>query len=79
MQIAILEPKDFSQKALNELSSMGFVEKYNNENLDEFLFNKEVLFIRLAYLIDKDFLIFDYESLLKIPKILNIRIPESIN
>jgi D-3-phosphoglycerate dehydrogenase / 2-oxoglutarate reductase len=56
VQIAILEPKDFSQKALNELSSIGFVEKYNNENLDEFLFNKEVLFIRLSYRIDRDFL-----------------------
>ena len=56
MQIAILEPKDFSKKALKYLSNVGTVEQYNNENLDEFLFNKEVLFIRLAYLIDKDFL-----------------------
>ena len=56
MQIAILEPKDFSQMALKNLSNMGVVEQYNNENLDKFLFNKEVLFIRLAHLIDKDFL-----------------------
>jgi D-3-phosphoglycerate dehydrogenase / 2-oxoglutarate reductase len=56
VQIAILEPKDFSKKALKYLSNVGTVEQYNNENLDEFLFNKEVLFIRLAYLIDKDFL-----------------------
>lgn len=56
MQIGILEPKDFSQMALKNLSNMGVVEKYNNENLDKFLFNKEVLFIRLAHLIDKDFL-----------------------
>jgi D-3-phosphoglycerate dehydrogenase len=56
MNIGILEPKDFSQMALKSLSRLGVVERYNNENLDKFLFNKEVLFIRLSYFLDKDFL-----------------------
>lgn len=56
MQIGILEPIDFSKKALNTLSIVGDVELFNNTHLDTFLLNKEILFIRLEYFIDKNFL-----------------------
>jgi D-3-phosphoglycerate dehydrogenase / 2-oxoglutarate reductase len=56
MQIGILEAKDFSKKALDDLSTIGDVELFNNTNLDVFLINKEILFIRLEFFIDKKFL-----------------------
>lgn len=56
MQIGILESKDFSKKALETLSIIGEIELFNNTNLEAFLLNKEILFIRLEYFIDKNFL-----------------------
>jgi D-3-phosphoglycerate dehydrogenase / 2-oxoglutarate reductase len=56
VQIGILEPKDFSQIALKNLSNIGCVKQYDNKNLDNFLSNKEILFVRLAYLVDENFL-----------------------
>jgi len=56
MHIGILESEDFSRKALNDLATIGDVELFNNVDLERFLSNKEVLFIRLKYCLDKDFL-----------------------
>jgi phosphoglycerate dehydrogenase-like enzyme len=56
MQIGILEPKDFSNKALDILSSIGNIELFDNIDLDSFLSDKEIIFIRLGYFIDKSFL-----------------------
>ncbi len=56
MQIGILEPKDFSSKALQKLKTIGDVEIYNNKNLNKFLKNKQTIFIRLEYFIDIKFL-----------------------
>ena len=56
MQIGILEPKDFSRKVLDELKSYGKVELFWGENREKFLEDKDVLFIRLKYKIDKSFL-----------------------
>jgi D-3-phosphoglycerate dehydrogenase len=56
VQIGVLEPKDFSKDALVKLSKIGSVELYTNGNLGSFLENKDVIFIRLGYLINKVFL-----------------------
>uniref|UniRef100_UPI00404746E8 NAD(P)-dependent oxidoreductase n=1 Tax=Aliarcobacter sp. TaxID=2321116 RepID=UPI00404746E8 len=56
MQIGILEPKDFSKKAVEMLSSIGEVSLFDGKDLDVFMAKKEVLFIRLAHLIGNDFL-----------------------
>lgn len=58
MQIGILEPLDFSQKAKNTLVKYGNVEFFNGKNLKVFLKDKDILFIRLKYKIDKIFLQF---------------------
>jgi len=52
MQIGILEPKEFSLNAIENLKKIGSVELFNGTNLDEFLIDKEVLFIRLDYYIN---------------------------
>jgi D-3-phosphoglycerate dehydrogenase len=56
MRIGILEPKDFSKKALNSLSKIGRVSLFDDKFLDDFLYDKEIVFIRLGYIIDKNFL-----------------------
>mgnify|MGYP003973994897 CR=1 FL=1 len=56
MQIGILEPKDFSRKALDMLSGMGNVELFDNKDLNSFLLNKEIIFIRLEYFINENFI-----------------------
>ena len=56
MQIAILEPKDFSLKAIEALEAIGTVSKCKTTDIDNFISDKEVLFIRLAHAIDKAFL-----------------------
>lgn len=53
MQIGILEGKDFSKNALITLSRIADVEIYENIEINLFLENKEVLFIRLEYFIDR--------------------------
>jgi len=56
VQIGILEPKDFSQKAIKDLNELGSLELFDGQNLDEFIGDKEVLFIRLGNFIGNDFL-----------------------
>lgn len=56
MQIGILEKKDFSIEAINNLKKIGKVSFFNNKNLDTFLKDKDIIFIRLKYFIGKDFL-----------------------
>ena len=56
MQIGILEGDSFSEKALDSLDKLGEVENYNGSSLQEFLLDKEALFIRLGYQINKEFL-----------------------
>ncbi len=64
MQIGILESIDFSKDAIHELENIGKVSYLQSENLYDFIQNKNILFIRLKYNIDKIF--FDYASKLKI-------------
>ncbi|MFT4848956.1 MAG: D-3-phosphoglycerate dehydrogenase [Roseivirga sp.] len=50
MQIGILEPSDFSTKALERLRTLGSVDLYREESsLEEFLTDKVCLFVRLNY------------------------------
>jgi len=56
VQIGILEAKDFSKNALDVLSKIATVEVFNHQKINDFLENKEVLFIRLKYFIDNGFL-----------------------
>jgi len=56
MRIGILEPKDFSKKALDMLNSIGEVTLFDGEDLDKYIADKEILFIRLAYFIGNNFL-----------------------
>lgn len=56
MQIGILEGKDFSIKAIKKLSNIGEVSVFEDKDVSSFVANKEVLFIRLKYLIGKEIL-----------------------
>lgn len=56
MQIGILEPFGFSQKAIDKLKHIGQVECFDGNDLDVFVRDKEVLFIRLGHYIDNNFL-----------------------
>ena len=56
MQIGILEPQGFSKKAISDLESVGRVVHFSSGSLDEFLADKDILFTRLSFLIDKSFL-----------------------
>lgn len=56
MQIGILEPSDFSSIAIEKLDNVGQVTNFSGENLNIFLRDKDVLFIRLGYVISKDFM-----------------------
>lgn len=56
MQIGILEKKDFSVEAIKNLKKIGKVSFFNDKNLDIFLKDKDIIFIRLKYFIGKDFL-----------------------
>lgn len=56
MQIGVLEAKDFSKEALDVLSRIGNVELFDNKCLNSFLVNKEIIFVRLDYFIDKVFI-----------------------
>ena len=55
--IGILEPKDFSEKAIKMLRSNGFKIKFFNkdDSLDNFLSNIYALFVRLKYQINDEF------------------------
>jgi D-3-phosphoglycerate dehydrogenase len=56
VQIGILEPDDFSPKAVGLLERIGVVAFYPGINLDLFLENKDALFIRLNHIINSAFL-----------------------
>lgn len=56
MRIGILENNNFSKKALMELKQIGNVYLYDGKNLKNFLEKLDVLFIRVNYKINKDFL-----------------------
>ncbi|MCD4792904.1 MAG: hypothetical protein K8R54_06710 [Bacteroidales bacterium] len=55
MRIGILEPKNFSKSAINELSELGDLSVFK-DNIDDFLKDIDVLFIRLGYFIGEDIL-----------------------
>lgn len=52
--IGILEPLNFSSKAIEDLGSIGHVDIYDDVAIDVFLSNKEILFVRLGYQITKE-------------------------
>lgn len=56
MQVGILEPDGFSKKAMSDLSEIADIECYDSCPLSLFLKSKDIIFIRLAYQIDADFL-----------------------
>jgi len=64
VRIGILEPSDFSPRAIELLSELGDVEQYSgSESPASFVSGKDALFIRLAYQIDRSFL--EYASSLR--------------
>lgn len=63
MQIGILESKDFSTDVIKKLSFIGEVNFFDGSEINSFVANKEVLFIRLNYFIGKDIL--DHATKLK--------------
>ena len=56
MKIGILEPLNFSKEALYMLSKIGKVDIFTGNNLDKFIEEKEILFIRLNFNLNKEFL-----------------------
>ena len=56
MRIGILEPKDFSQNAIERLKSEGEVVFYNRKNINSFIENLDILFVRLGFYIGEDLL-----------------------
>lgn len=49
MKIGILEPRDFSLKAIELLTGIGDVSLYSKGSVRDFISDKEVLFVRLAH------------------------------
>jgi len=56
MKIGILEPLNFSAKAINALEKIGEVLSYDNKGLEKFLPELDAVFIRVYWYIDQDFL-----------------------
>ena len=52
MQIGIIEPQDFSLRALTFLSDLGNVSKFESGKIEDFLVDKEIIFVRLNYYFD---------------------------
>lgn len=52
MQIGIIEPQDFSLRALALLNDLGNVAKFESGNIGDFLADKEIIFVRLNYYYD---------------------------
>lgn len=52
MQIGIIEPQDFSLRALTLLSDLGNVSKFESGKIENFLVDKEIIFVRLNYYFD---------------------------
>ena len=49
MQIGIVEPQDFSLRALTLLSELGNISKFESGKIEDFLVDKEIIFVRLNY------------------------------
>jgi len=56
MNIGILESDNFSEFAINQLRQFGNVSKFNNQDIEEFISDKHILFVRLKYFIGADLL-----------------------
>lgn len=56
MRIGILEPDGFSKKAIDTLTSLGEVSFFRGKSIEPFLRDKHIVFIRLEYYINSDFL-----------------------
>jgi D-3-phosphoglycerate dehydrogenase len=56
VRIGILEGDSFSNCALEQIAGIGLVEKFDGVSLKSFLADKEILFVRLGYMIDSAFL-----------------------
>lgn len=56
MNIGILEPSDFSGEAMQKLRQVGKLQIYKGEDLQVFLQNLEVLFVRLGFKLDEKIL-----------------------
>jgi len=56
MRIGLLEPNGFSEAARARLRALGPVEDFDGTDLPSFVVDKEALFVRLGYAIDKAFL-----------------------
>jgi D-3-phosphoglycerate dehydrogenase len=58
MQIGILEHNNFSSEAISILKKIGSVNLFNPEkqNLNKFLADKEIIFVRLNYMLNEDVL-----------------------
>jgi phosphoglycerate dehydrogenase-like enzyme len=56
LQIGILEPNDFSKKAIKLLKDIGDVSYFDGGDINIFLSNKNILFVRLNYYIGREFL-----------------------
>ena len=52
MQIGIIEPQDFSLRALTFLSDLGNVSKFESGKIEDFLVDKDIIFVRLNYYFD---------------------------
>ena len=55
MRIGILEPYNFSARALSLLRHRGDVSSFDGENLDSFIHDKDILFARLKYYLGPTF------------------------
>lgn len=56
MNIGILEPTDFSQRALEMIRGIGNVALFQGTDREKFLKDKAVVFIRLGHHVDADFI-----------------------
>ena len=58
MKIGIVEPQDFSNKAQNYLLSIGIIAMFDETNgsLENFICDKDVLFVRLKYFYNEELL-----------------------
>ena len=56
MQIGIIEPQDFSLRALTLLNDLGNVSKFESGKIGDFLADKEIIFVRLNYYFDNHIL-----------------------
>lgn len=56
MQVGILESNNFSTDVIKKLSDLGEVKFFDDEEIDSFVGDKDILFIRLKYFIGKEIL-----------------------